>query len=92
MIVRKANIIYSAEYFYCAGIVMSEAFGEFQDSPPRVTDDVRAGRRELQPATETLGHNIFKRWRMGETRRSHGKWYFELLSTRRETGVEQLHH
>ena len=39
---------------------MSEAFGKFRNTPPRVTDDVRAGRREPQPATETLGHNIAK--------------------------------
>ena len=71
--VRKANIIYSAENFYCAGIVMSETFGKSRNTPPRVTDDVRAGRREPQPATETLSHHIAKRWRMGETRRSHGK-------------------
>ena len=58
MIVRKANIIYPAENFYCAGIVMY---------------NVRAGRRESQPATETLGHNIAKRWRMGETRCSYEK-------------------
>ena len=73
IILRKANIIYPAENFYCAGIVMSKAFGEFRNTPPRVTDDVRAGRRVPQPATETLTHNIAKRWRMGETRRSHEK-------------------
>ena len=70
-------------------IVMAEAFGKFRNTPPRVIGDVRARRRKPQPATETLSHNIAKRWRMGETRRSHGKWYFEFLNTRRETGVEQ---
>ena len=38
---------------------------------------------------KTLSHNIAKRWRLGETRRSHGNWYFEFLSTRRETGIRQ---
>ena len=89
IIVRKANIIYPAENFYCAGLVMSEAFGKFRNTSPRVTDDVRAGRREQQTAAEKLSHNIAKRWRMGETRCSHGKWYFEFLSTRCETGVAQ---
>ena len=89
IIVRKANIIYLAENYYCAGIVMSEAFGKFQNTPPRVTDDVRTGRRGPQTAAEKLSHNIAKRWRMGETRRSHGKWYSEFLNTRRETSIEQ---
>ena len=88
IIVWKANIIYLAENFYCAEVVMSEAFGKFRNTPPRVTDDVRTGRRKPQTATEKLSHNIGKRWRMGETRRSHWKWYFEFLSTRRKTGVE----
>ena len=66
--VRKANIIYSAENFYCAGIVMSEALGKFQNTPPRVTDDVRARRHEPQTAAEKLSHNIAKRWRMDGTR------------------------
>ena len=54
--------------FYCAGIVMSEAFGKFRNTLPRVTNHVRAGRREPQPATE-----ILLRGGMGETRGSHGK-------------------
>ena len=73
IIARKIKIIYQAENFYCAGIVISGAFGKFRDTPPRVTDDVRTGRREPQTAAEKLSHNIAKRWRMGETRRSHGK-------------------
>ena len=73
IIVRKANIIYPAENFYCAGIVMSESLGKFRNIPPRVTADVRAGRREPQTATEKLSQNIVKRWRMSGTRRSHGK-------------------
>ena len=71
IIVRKASIIYPAEIFYCAGIVMSEAFGKFWNTPPRVTDDVRARRRELQTpqtAAEKLSHNTAKRWRMDGTR------------------------
>ena len=53
---------------------MSEAFGKFRNTPPRVTEDLlRAGRREPLPTTETLSHNIAKRWRMGDTRRAHGK-------------------
>ena len=72
-IVRKVNIICAAENFYCAEIVMSEAFSKFLSTPPCVTDDVRAGRREPQTAAEKLSHNIAKRWRMGETRRSHEK-------------------
>ena len=65
--------IYLPENFYCVGIVMSEAFGKFRNTPLRVTDDVAAGRREPQTAAEKLSHNIAKRWRMGETRRSCGK-------------------
>ena len=68
IIVRKANIIYPAENFYCTGIVMSEPFGKFRNTPPRVTDDVRAGRCEPQTAAEKLSHNIAMRWRMDETR------------------------
>ena len=73
IIVRKANIIYLTENFYSAGIVMSEAFGKVRNPPLCVTDDVWAGRREPQTVAERLSHNIAKRWRMGETRRSHGK-------------------
>ena len=68
IIVRKANTIYPAENFYCAGIVMSEAFGKFRNTPRRVSDYVRAGRREPQTAAEELSHNMAKRWRMDETR------------------------
>ena len=67
---RKANIIYPAENFYCAGIVMSEAFGKFRNTPPRVTDDVRAQRHERQTpqiVAEKLSHNTAKRWRMDGT-------------------------
>ena len=67
IIVRKPNITYPAENYYCAGIVMSETFGKFRNTPPRVTGDVRAGRHEPEPATEKLIHNIAKRWRMDET-------------------------
>ena len=67
-IVCKANIIYPAKNFYCAGIVMSEAFGKFRNTPPRVFDYVRAGRREPWTTAEELSHNIAKRWRMDETR------------------------
>ena len=68
---------------------MSEAFGKFRNTPPRVNDDVRTGRRGPQTAAEKLSQNIARRWRMGETRRSHGKWYSEFLNTRRETSIEQ---
>ena len=70
IIVRKANIICSAENFYCAGIVMSEAFGKFGNTLPRVTDDVRARRRKPQTSqtvVEKLSHNTAKRWRMDGT-------------------------
>ena len=70
---RKANIIYLAKNVYCAGIVMSEAFGKFRNTPPSVTADARGGQREPQTVTEKLSHNITKRWRMGETHRSHGQ-------------------
>ena len=67
---------------------MLEASGKFRNTPPRVTDDVRAGRRDRQiAAAEKLSHNIAKRWRMDETRAHMGSVYFELLSTRRETRV-----
>ena len=36
IIVQKANIIFPAENFYCAGIVMSEALDKFRNTPPRV--------------------------------------------------------
>ena len=71
IIVRKANIICPAENFYCVGIVMSEAFGKFRNTPPRVSEDVRARRREPQTpqiAAEKLSHNTAKRWRMDGTR------------------------
>ena len=71
IIVLKANIIYPAENFYCAKIVMSEASGKFRNTPPRVTDDVRARRREPQTpqtAAKKLTHNTAKRWRMDGTR------------------------
>ena len=71
IIVQKANIIYPVENFYCAGIVMSEPFGKFRNTPPRVTDDVWAQRREPQApqtAAEKLSHNTAKRWRMDGTR------------------------
>ena len=58
IVVRKANIIYPVENFYCAGIVMSEASGKFRNTPPRVSDYVRAGRREPRTAAEKLSHNI----------------------------------
>ena len=68
IIVREANITYLSQNFYCAGIIMSEAFGKFRNTPPRFADDVRAGRREPQTAAEKLSHNIAKRWRIDETR------------------------
>ena len=71
IIVRKANIIYPAKNFYCAGIVMSEVVGKCRNTPPRVTDNVRARRREPQTpqtAAEKLSHNTAKRWRMDGTR------------------------
>ena len=74
IIVRKANTIYPAENFYCAGIVMSEAFGKFRNTPRRVSDYVRAGRREPQTAAEELSHNMAKRWRMDETRTEKKVW------------------
>ena len=89
IIVRKANIIYPAENFYCAGIVMSEAFGKFRNTPPRVNDDVRTGRRGPQTAAEKLSHNIAKRWRIDETSARMRSAGLEVLSTRRETEVEQ---
>ena len=57
IIVQKANIIYPAENFYCAGIVISEAFGKFQNTPPRVTDDLRTmggANRRLLPQRSYL--------------------------------------
>ena len=69
-----------------SGIVMSESFDKFRNILQRVTDDVRAGRREPQ---EKLSHNIAKRWRIDETRARMGSGYFEFLNTRRETGVER---
>ena len=89
IIVRKPNITYPVENFYCAGIIMSEAFGKVRNTPPRVTDDVRAGRCEPQTATEKLSHNIAKRWRMGGTRAHMGSDTLSSLSTRRETEVKQ---
>ena len=68
---------------------MSEAVGKFRNIPPRVTDDVRAGRCKSQTAAEKLSHNIAKRWRMGETRARMGSVNFEFLSTRRETGIKK---
>ena len=65
IIVRKANIIYPAENFYCTGIVMSEAFGKFRNTPPRVSEYARAGWRELRTAAEELSHKIKTRARMG---------------------------
>ena len=47
---------------------MSEAFGKFRNTPPRVSDYVRAGRREPRTAAEELSHNIAERWRMDGTR------------------------
>ena len=47
---------------------MSEAFGEFRNTPPHVSDYIRTGRRERRTAAEELSHNIAKRWRMDETR------------------------
>ena len=43
---------------------------DISEYPPRVDDDVQAGRREPQtaPAAEKLNYNIAKRWRMDETR------------------------
>ena len=41
---------------------------KISDTPPRVSDYVRAGRREPRTAAEELSHNIVKRWRMDETR------------------------
>ena len=67
----KANIIYPAENFYCARIVMSEAFGKFRNTPLHVTDDLPARRREPQTpqtAAEKISHNTAKRWRMDGTR------------------------
>ena len=51
---------------------MSKAFDKFRNTPPRVTDDARARRRDSQTAAEKLSHNIAKRWRMNETRRETG--------------------
>ena len=91
IIVRKANIICSAECdnFYCAGTVnftmlapMSEAFGTFRNTPPRVTDDARAariadcGRQVESQYHEEVAH--------GRSSRMHGKcilWVVEY-STR----------
>ena len=91
IIVGKENIICLAENFYCVGIVMSKAFGKFRNTSPRVYDDAQAGRRDLQTAAEKLSHNMVKRWRMDETRTRMGSIYFELLSTRRVTGVKENH-
>ena len=85
-ILRKANIVCPTENFYCAGIVMSEAFGKFRNTPPRVTDDVRAERRDPQTTAES--HNIAERWHLDETRACMGSVYFEFLSTRHEIGVK----
>ena len=64
IVVRKANIIYPAENFYCAGIVMPEAFGKFRNTPPRVTNDVRARRREPQmPQTAACGSEVKSQYR-----------------------------
>ena len=89
IIVRKANIICPAENFYCAGILMSEAFAKLRNTPPRITDDTRAQRRDPQTAAEKLSHKIAKRWRMNETRARMGSVYFEILSIWRETRVKQ---
>ena len=51
---QKGNVICPVGKFYCAGIVMLEAFGKFWNSPPRVTDDARAGRRDPQTAAEEV--------------------------------------
>ena len=40
---------------------MSEAFGKFRNTPPRVTEDAPARQHEPQIATENLIHNIAKR-------------------------------
>ena len=47
---------------------MSEVFGKFRNTPPRVSDYVRAGRREPRTAVKDLSDNTAKRWRMDETR------------------------
>ena len=47
---------------------MLKTFDKFWNTPPRVTDDVRAGRREPQTAAEKVSHNTAKRWRMDGTR------------------------
>ena len=90
IIVRKSNIICPAENFECAGIVLSEAFGKFGNTSPRVTDDAQAGWRDPHTAAETLSHNIAKRWRMDETRARMGSVYFEFLNTRRETMAHKI--
>ena len=74
----------------CGG--MSEAFGKFWNTPPRVTDDARAGRRDPQTVAGKLSHNIARRWRMDETRARMGSVFFEFLSTRRDTKAKQSRH
>ena len=47
-IVRKVNIICAAENFYCAEIVMSEAFGIFWNTPPRIRRSMGGANRRLR--------------------------------------------
>ena len=68
--------------------LMLKAVEKFWNTPPRVNNDARAGRREPQTAAEKLSH-IAKRWRMDETGARIGIAYFRFLSTRRKMGVKQ---
>ena len=47
---------------------MSKAFGKFRNKPRRVSDYVRARRRERRTTAEEWSPNVAKRWRMDETR------------------------
>ena len=72
---------------------MSEASGKFRNTPPRVTDDVRARRREPQTpqtAAEKLSHNTAKRWRMDGTRAHMGSDTLssEVLDAKQESSSQ----
>ena len=70
---------------------MSVAFGKFWNTPPCVTDDVRARRREPQIAAKKLSHNIGKRWCMDGTRAHmrHDGLSSEVLDAKREMSSQE---